>query len=75
MASPRLTDPAPPGLLIAKGHILGALATGHVVSGTLDDVTTKFAVSPAELRACLRHLVDAGWVCVCTGPGGASLSV
>src|SRR6266545_7937239 len=56
--------------LAAQARILEALATGAVLTGTLDDLGQEFGLSPDDLRLCLRELVQARWVAVQTLPFG-----
>jgi len=68
MESPH--EPADAALLDAQGDILETLATGVVLTGTLDDLGRRFGLAPEDLRGCLRTLVAAGWVAVRTLPAG-----
>jgi len=68
MASPH--EPADATLLDAQGDILETLATGVVLTGTLDDLGQRFGLPPEDLRRCLRALVAAGWIAVRTLPAG-----
>jgi DNA-binding IclR family transcriptional regulator len=57
-------------LLRAQARILEGLATGAVLTGTLDDLGRQLDLNPDDLRRCLRELVEAGWVVVQTLPFG-----
>jgi len=64
-------DSATDRRVLGQGHILEALADDDVVlAGTLAHLGQRFALSPDDLRACLRDLVRAGWVAVQTRPFG-----
>ena len=62
--------PATERLLRAQGHILEALAAGAVLTGTPDELGSRFSLAPDELRLCLLDLVRAGWAAVDTAPTG-----
>jgi len=55
---------------IVHGRILEMVATGAVYDGTLHDLSRDVGLPSSTLRACLRELVQAGWVAVQTQPFG-----
>ncbi len=55
---------------IGQGRILEMVATGAVYDGTLHDLSRDVGLPSATLRACLRELVQVGWVAVQTQPFG-----
>jgi hypothetical protein len=57
-------------LFRAQGHILEALASGVVLTGTTDEIGPRFSLSPDELQICLRELVRAGWAALDVDPAG-----
>jgi hypothetical protein len=54
--------------ILGQGRILEALAAGEVLTGTLDGLSQHLALTPDELRGCLREMVRRGWVAVQTQP-------
>ncbi len=55
---------------IGQGRILEMVATGAVYDGTLQDLSRDVGLPSGTLRACLRELVQVGWVAVQTQPFG-----
>jgi DNA-binding IclR family transcriptional regulator len=51
-----------------QGRIFEALATGTVLTGTVEELAATFALAPDDLRTCLRVLEQAGWIAVRTEP-------
>lgn len=51
-------------LISAQARIFEEIARHRSVCGLLDDLAWRFEVAPGDFLACLKALVDAGWVAV-----------
>ena len=65
---PRPTD-ARPGVLVAQGRVLEAVADGAELRGTPVRLARRFGVGAADLGAAVREAAGAGWLAVERGPG------
>lgn len=64
-------DAATDRRVLGQGRILEALPDEDtVLTGTLERFGRQFGLTEADLRACLRGLVQAGWLSVQTMPFG-----
>ena len=63
-------EPVEVGLLRAQARILDALATGAVLTGTLDDLGQQFGLPAHDLRTCVCELVRVQWIAAQTHPDG-----
>jgi hypothetical protein len=65
---PRPTD-ARPGVLVAQGRVLEAVADGAELRGTPVRLARRLGVGAADLGAAVREAAGAGWLAVERGPG------
>jgi hypothetical protein len=67
MDSSALEDPTSARLWV-QSQVFEAVASGATLTGTLDDLTRQFGVTPGDLLDGLDELVRAGWVALDIDP-------
>jgi DNA-binding IclR family transcriptional regulator len=63
-------DPNAIDACIVEGHILELVAQGEPLNTPLDELTREIGLTSEDVRACLRELVQVGWLAVQTQPFG-----
>ena len=60
---------ARPGVLVAQGRVLEAVADGGELRGMPARLAHQLGVGPADLAAAIREAEGVGWLAVERGPG------
>jgi DNA-binding transcriptional regulator PaaX len=65
-----LHEPNAINACIVEGHILELVAQSELLETTLDELVREIGLTSEDVRACLRELVQVGWLAVQTQPFG-----